>query len=165
MIQSEQDFQDWVCERFDHLRLVSKNRLHLQDFSSMSDDVPDLGLTFKGQEFWLELKFGRFKLLHSGYDRFYWRNAQAGQTDWLRKRERAGAICGYLGYAIAQGDHTETPYITFHIPNVYEAIRENRKYCIGALMLSPRAVGAHCIKTGADLLSFIETARAASLAT
>lgn len=151
-IDSEADFQDWVNERCDFLKRI--HSAHWQDFSDYEHDVPDLNLCWKGKEYWLELKFGRFKLLHSGYQRFYWRTLQPGQIEWLKKREIAGSITGILGYAIMQGDHTETPYITFHTVDQYLALAKD--YCAGAMILSPRSAAAHLLPRAGDLLAFIE---------
>lgn len=157
-IASESDFQKWVMDRFDALTVVLGKEGHAQDFSAFHDDVPDVNFMVRGVDYWLELKFGRFKLLHSGYERFHWRTAQSGQLAWLEKREKAGAVAGLLGYAIMFGNSSETPYLTFHTVAQYKAALEG-KHDVGAIMLSPQSACAHYIKTGQGLLNFITHAR------
>lgn len=155
MIHNEDTFQQWVKDR-----LIAVGA-HVQDFSAHGGDVPDLSAALLEQEYWLELKYGVFKLLHTKYDEFFYRETKRGQLAWLCKRqEQSTAICGILGYAMMQGNHSSTPYITFHSAHYYLAevwTRVNR-WCAGSVILSQRAAPAHSLLTGRALLDFIARA-------
>lgn len=165
-MKSEDEFQMWVLARFAALAASGGPYFaHGQDFSAMGDDVPDLNITVNGREYWLELKFDRFKLLHSGYDKFKWSKMQRGQLEWLINRSRAGAaVCGILGYAVAKGDgeHGGSPYLVFHHVNHYmaECWVNTSPHTIGSIILGPRSCPAHYVKTGRGLLEFIDAALA-----
>lgn len=159
-IDSEADFQDWCNERCEFLKRI--HSAHWQDFSDYEHDVADLNLCWKGKEYWLELKFNRFKLLYSGYDRFRWSSLQSGQKSWLRKREIAGSVAGILGYAKTYGEgrqYNGLDYIVFTTVDQYDEM-QRREYCAGAMILSPRSVAAHLVPRAGDLLAFIEAGAA-----
>lgn len=157
LIQGEDQFQRWVMARLGVLGL--EHECHAQDFSSFQYDVPDLNFTFEGREYWLELKYGEFKMLHSGYDEFSWKTMQRGQLDWLERRGNAGAYCvGILGYAVMKGNHSTTPYLIFMNPSYYLAtVWQKKGFSAGAALMGGQSVHAHSVKTGLDLLNFLDT--------
>lgn len=152
-IRNEGNFQAWVLNRF---RAITY-RSHFTDLSAVGGGVPDFNATVAGEEYWLELKYGEFRVLHSRYDDFKWATLKLAQVDWLRRRQKAGARhCFILGFAWVIGDHSRAPYLIAHDPRDY-ANRENQNF--GGVLLSDAAAPAHSVKTGPDLLDFLWQAR------
>lgn len=123
-------------------------------------DVPDMSCGAHGVDYWLELKYGKFKLGHDKYDDFYFRETTRGQLQWLVERARTGkAICGILGYMNC-GEHAQ--YLVFMTGTVYLEWVWQKKLNAGAVILSEFSTPAASVLTGRDLLSFIGRAAAAT---
>lgn len=159
-IKGEDKFQEWV-----QARIIGCGG-HFQDHRfSAQNDVPDLSAAYKRHDYWLELKYGEFKLLHSRYDEFYFHTHTRGQLAWLQNRKRNGrAVCGVLGYFTVTGDGgTSQAYLFFMDVDEYLSkvwTKVNRMNA-GAAVLGPWSAAAHSIKTGDDLFAFINSRAAA----
>lgn len=158
-MKNEDDFQKWVMARL----MAYGNYLpcHFQDFSGMDRDVPDLNWTAMSQEFWVELKFDRFRLGRNKYDQFKWSKLQRAQLQWLMERERAGAMyCGILGYASVYGDTDNgVGYLVYHPAHQYMAQHWHGKFSIGSVILNNAySIAFDQVKNGSDLMEFISRA-------
>lgn len=152
-VTSEDQFQDAVMDMLGTWGHVQDHRM------SALPNVPDLSLASYGNDYWLELKYGQFKLGHDKYSPFKYRETTAGQLNWLTNRSRNGrSICGILGYA-ACGD---VDFITFHTAPSYKKAVE-RGATIGAILLMPVSQSSRSIVKGIDLLGFIRDARSACI--
>ena len=147
-VTSEDQFQDAVMDMLGTWGHVQDHRM------SALPNVPDLSVASYGNDYWLELKYGQFKLGHDKYSPFKYRETTAGQLDWLTNRSRNGrSICGILGYA-ACGD---VDFITFHTAPSYKKAVE-RGATIGAILLMPVSQSSRSIVKGIDLLGFTRDA-------
>lgn len=175
-IRNEDTFQKWVKERF----RGNIPMAHVQDFSDRTDDVPDLNIAGNDGDadqpadsyhYWLELKFDWFRLGHDKYDDFKWSTLQRAQIEWLwRRAQTRTGVCGILGYVKTFGDNGKpkpgqfsSDYLVFHtVEQYFEEIYTQKVNC-GAVLLGPRAIAAHYVKTGRDLMRFLDHAAAACL--
>ena len=146
-IKSEKFFQSWVMKRLGAIGHVQDHR-----FSALPD-VPDLSAAVRGYDYWLELKYGKFRLGHDRYDRFEFEETTAGQLKWLQDRMTYGqARCGILGYINTTG---VIDYLVFMPPAAYK-LTISRRYTIGTvLLLNNYTEKFDDIKTGDDLVRFI----------
>lgn len=156
-IQGEDHFQDWVQNR------ITASGGHFEDHRfSAQPSVPDLSCGFSGMDYWLELKYGEFKLLHNKYDDLVFSTMQRRQLDWLEKRQRTGrATCGVLGYFVTRGDYrVDNPlaYVFFMQVHHFLEYVWQKKWSVGAAILSPCCAPAHCVATGRALFDFIDAA-------
>lgn len=154
----EDKFQGWVQER-----IIGAGGHYEDHRYSHGVGVPDLSCGFGGRDYWLELKYGEFKLLHRKYDDFHFVTMQRRQLDWLQKRSATGrATCGVLGYFLTTGDHKlpkGTPGIGYYFFATVGDYLQNiwqKRLSTGAVILSGRCAAAHSIKTGPDLFRFID---------
>lgn len=162
MINNEDDFQAWVMEKFNIAGHVFDHR------HSALPDVPDLSAAADGKDYWLELKYGEFKMLHSGYDKLRFKTTR-GQLNFLIRRSLHGsALCGIMAYFKVSGDYPVDggpEYLFYMNPIEYLArVFPNQKVlrdgiCVGTAMLSRCVRPAHSVRTARDLLDFIEEAR------
>lgn len=151
LINSEYDFQKWLAR---HLA-----QGHYQDHRlSALPHVPDLSFAMDGVDFWLELKFDRFRLGHDRYDDFKFREYKPGQSMWLYERGTYGkAVCGYLGYVQTFGDDPSrsVDYLCFLTPTWY---KKYEKQTVGALLLSKHTTAFADVTSARLLTEFILTA-------
>jgi hypothetical protein len=128
----------------------------VQDFSAVGENIPDLYASANNNDYWLELKYEKFKLGHDKYDRFEYSTITRGQLEWLKQRQIHGhAFCGILGYMNTGGI---ADWVTFMTAEVYLQWIWRKEVTAGAVILTRYAMGADRIKTGADLLQFIQSA-------
>lgn len=137
---------------------------HVCDLSAVGGGVPDLSIGLEGKEYWLELKFGKFKLLHSKYDEFYWGTLTRQQLDFLIKRSReGGAVCAVLGYFVVEGDYVsdnKQAYLHCMHPAEYlEKLWQKKGYTAGAAVLDQtHTAPARIMWSARELFDFIESA-------
>lgn len=163
VIDSETKFQkNWLEPK---LRAAG----HFMDhrFSHMPD-VPDVSCAAHGVDYWLELKYGEFKLLHTKYDRLEFETTR-GQLSFLEQRAKHGrAICGVLAYIVVSGDllipfTDRQVYLFFMTAKTYLRKVWKTDYDVGAAILSQHTRALADVLTGRDLLRFIHEASADGL--
>lgn len=157
-LQGEDKFQEWVQLR------VAGTGGHYQDHRfSAQNDVPDLSCAVRGKDYWLELKYGHFKLLHAKYDDFAFATMQRGQLEWLEKRAKSGRACGgVLAYFTLAVDHPvpeqSNAHLFFMTARHYLELIWQKKMSVGAILLSPCTMRADQCPTGQSLFAFIDAA-------
>ena len=151
-IRNEDHFQREVT------KLANGAGAHVQPFQNLEwPGVPDLSLSWNTRDFWLEVKFARCAINVQDYDKFRFDTLTAQQLDWLEKRSRHSlAHCGILGYVVIPPNKF-VDYICYYPVNIYrKQVWKNSRYSVGAMILYPGSIDASHIKTGSDLLAFIE---------
>lgn len=153
---NEDEFQKWVED------LLDVRRIHVQSHRfSHYPDIPDMSVGYDGRNYWLELKYAKFKMPPGGpYSRFHFKETTRGQLAWLASRETSGGgYCGILGFYTA-GPHSD--YICY-VPPFYYLHRLWNKPGIsaGAAILSDWSIPFDQILSGPGLLNFIAEAHRA----
>lgn len=146
-INNEGEFQKWVEARFIHGHVQS------HEYSSQPD-VPDVSASMLGMDYWLELKYARFRCDRQ-YSPFKFDEVKRGQLDWLDKRAQHGrAECGILGYCQIES-RTWISYSTsaWYLRRIWFG---ESPFSIAAAMLTPMLAPADRVKTGNDLVMLID---------
>lgn len=154
-ISSEDEFQSVLVD-------ILEVRAHVQRHNySAEPGVPDLSFAYTGDDYWLELKYGVFKLGREKYDRFHFGQTTRGQLEWLKERaEHGSAECGILAFW-KTGDSGWLSYIP---PERYlSEIWNDTGWTAGSAILADWTVKADHIRSAGDLQAFIQKARRAWL--
>lgn len=128
-LHSETEFQGWVQGKLTRVGHVQDHRM------SAIPGVPDLSAAVALKDYWLELKYGEFRLGHDKYDRFHFPSPQiARQLDWLVNRQmNSRAICGILAYFTTG----LIDYVFFMPADQYRTQLHWQERCVGSVILGP----------------------------